>query len=63
MEKYYDGIIVEEAFKYNEVDAFKAFGDAKKPVWMFEYKSKEDVEDDIKDNKYNCKEMDKSSIF
>ena len=53
MEPHYDAIIVEEAFKYNEVDAFEAFRG--KAVWFFEYKSKDDIEDDIKDNKYDVK--------
>jgi hypothetical protein len=33
----YDGVIVESAIRYKEVEPYKAFSDQGKPTWFFEY--------------------------
>lgn len=45
----YDGCLVESALKFKELDAFKAFTTADKPVWCFEYSSGSDTVSKIKE--------------
>lgn len=47
---YYDALIFEEAFRYNEVDAYISFKD--KPVWGFEYNRKSKIQTIVDENTY-----------